>query len=393
MESTRDELGYFRERAAAARAKAEEAAQFPRQREAWVQVAEKWERLASRAESKPAAAAAETAAPISGHDDRIDPAELTRHLSGAGASQRDEVGGGTVRRRAVLAGFLLLSVLTVAAFWPTDKRATTVEENPANAPARFEPQLRASNASGGPAAQAETTTARAEPSAGPDLAAQVVPVPERIAEAPAGPIVHFVAPAEPPPEPLPEAPAPAGPTLDLLWPPEPAPPRVAEAPVPTPPEILMSETGSVGQRPEPEPDLPPSQAAVVALVRQEIAAPDPKRLSPRTSESTREAVVPREQLTGISLPRARRKLIEHRSTLPVARAQKLAHSRLGTCTSLTKTQAGRTWTVVAECSDARVSWPARIRLVLIRKRERLVPALRSRPSTAPTTRARSPRRA
>lgn len=297
-----------------------------------------------------------------------------------------------MRRGAVVAGFLLLSVLAVA-LWPTGKRATTVEENSANAPVRFEPQLRASNASDGPAAQADTTTAPAEPAAVPDLAAQVLPGPERFAEAPAAPIVDFVAPAEPPPEHLAEAPSPAGPILAFLGPREPAPARVAEAPVPTPPEIPMSETGSVGQRPEPEPDLPASEAAVVALVRQELATPDPQRLSPRTPESTRQAVVPREQLTRVSLPRTRRKPMEHRSTLPVARGQKLAHSRLGTCTSLTRTQAGRTWTVVAECSDARVSWPARIRLVLIRKRERLVPGLRGRPSTAPATRARSPRRA
>lgn len=102
----------------------------------------------------------------------------------------------------------------------------------------------------------------------------------------------------------------------------------------------MSETGSVGQRPEPKPDLPASEAAVVALMRQDLAAPDRQRLPPRTSECAREAIVPRQQFTGVSLPPTRRKPTEHRSTPPVA-ARTRAHSRLGTCTSLTRTQAGQ----------------------------------------------------
>ena len=416
MESTSDELGYFRERAAAARAKAEEAAEFPRQREAWVQVAEKWERLASRAESKPAPTAMETqrAAPISGHDDTIAPAELTRHLRGASASQL-EVGGGTVRRGTVVTGFLLLSVLGVAAVWPTDKRATTVEGNPANAPARFEPQLRASSASDGPVAQAEMTTAPAEPAAVPDSAAQVMPVPERFAEAPVAPIVDvvapaepapvhvaeapgpgaptldfvtpaepapvpvaeapapatplvdFVAPAEPRPERLAEVPAPAGPILDFVAPAEPAPERAAEAPAP--PEIPLSETGSVEQRPEPEPDPPASEAAGAGSVSQELAAvPFPQRLSPRRPRPARDGVAPREKLTEISRAITRPKLAERKSAPRVVGATARARSALGTCTSLKKTQAGPTWTVIAECSSARASWPARIRLVLIPKR-------------------------
>lgn len=369
MESTSDDPGYYRERAAAARTRAEEAAEFPGESEAWVQVAEKWERLAERVEGKPAATAAEAEpiAPISGRDDETDAAGLTDHHLDAGAPPSEEVGSAPARRRVrrapVMAACLLLPLLAVAAFWPTGKRATTVADNAAATSAQSEPQSSPSQASGEPAAEpplAEATVTLAARASALDFAAQPPPAPERITDTP----------------------EPAVPTVDFTALAAPASERVAQEPGPAPLEIAMSETGSVGERSEPEPDAPLLEPTRVVSARQEPATVlDPQRLSPRALNTGRNTVAPRGRMT-VS-PHA--KQAQHKSARRVAAPKQRAAPRVGTCTLLERTQAGPTWTVVARCSDVKASRPARIRLVLLRKRDQRVAAARltgGRPSAA-----------
>src|SRR6187200_144628 len=63
MRSTGDSLGDYRARAAACRAMAEKAAEFPSETRTWIQIAEMWEGLAERAEAQPAVGTDEVPVP------------------------------------------------------------------------------------------------------------------------------------------------------------------------------------------------------------------------------------------------------------------------------------------------------------------------------------------
>src|SRR5215210_6303174 len=63
MGSTGDSLGDYRARAAACRAMAEKAAEFPSETRTWIQIAEMWEAISERAEAQPAVGTDEVPVP------------------------------------------------------------------------------------------------------------------------------------------------------------------------------------------------------------------------------------------------------------------------------------------------------------------------------------------
>jgi hypothetical protein len=131
----------------------------------------------------------------------------------------------------------------------------------------------------------------------------------------------------------------------------------------------MSETGSVGQRPEPEPEVAAPEPATTVPSRQKLAAlPNAQRLQARDSESDAEAAPSREKLTGTWWPTACPKPAERKSAVRMELGANRAKAGSASCTFLKKTQTGPAWTVLAKCSDGKASWTAHIRLVLEGKR-------------------------
>jgi hypothetical protein len=350
MGSTGDSLGDYRARAAACRAMAEKAAEFPSETRTWIQIAEMWEGLAERAEAQPAVGTDEVPVPEDADGNATE-------LGAAPASERsvavpsdDEDGRAAparspMRRVAVVAGFLLLPVLAVAAFWPGngEPTATLLAERSTPAPAWSEPTTPSSKvADAGPApavtqvpAAAPASTPVAQPAVSPQAAA-----PASVPTTPPGP-------ATPPP----------------------APERVAEAPPAAPAPETLSETGSVGVRPEPPPEPAAPAPKVVAPSSQKVAAlPPADRLHTRPAEAPAEPASAPQKLTGTWWPTACPKLKDRRSAVPMVLAENRARAGAASCTFLKKTQAGAAWTVVAKCSDGHASWTANIRLVLEGKR-------------------------
>jgi hypothetical protein len=367
MGPTGDNLGDYRARAAACRAMAEKAAEFPSETRTWVQIAEMWEGLAARAEGQspePPSLEITDADRNSGATDSAppsDPAPVSElppaHEAAAATPAR-----GPLRRAAVVAGFLLLPLLAVAAFWPgTDKPAITVAQRSAPAPLSSEPAAQPSKAAE-PSAPVRVIAQAPAPAPAPAAA----PMPDRVvADLPAAAPAAAV---EPPPLPAvamtpPPAPAP----VPTAQPPQ---ERVAEASkapaVPATSEPL-SETGSVGVRPEPAPEV--AAPAPAPSPPQKVAAlPKAQPLKARVSEPADEPAPARPKLTGTWWPSSCPKAKDRKNAVSMELAENRAKAGGASCTFLKKTQAGPAWTVVAKCSDGKASWTAHIRLVLEGKR-------------------------
>ena len=364
MESTGDNLGDYRARAAACRGMAEKAAEFPSETRTWIQIAEMWEGLAERAEAQPAVQTGEVPVP-EGRDgaaaDSIsapDP-EPSVAIPSHDEDARAAPARSPVRRVAVIAGFLLLPVLAVAAFWPGtgEPPATALAERPTPAPAWSEPTTPPSKvADAGPATPAVTqvpaaapaSTPVAEPAAAPQAAApQLAATPSPAPAAPASVPTAAPAPAAPPP----------------------APERVAETPAAAPSAEAMSETGSVGVRPEPVPEpAAPAPAGATPSSQKVAALPPAERLHTGSAEAPPEPASAPQKLTGTWWPTACPKPKDRRSAVPMVLAENRAKAGAASCAFLKKTQVGAAWTVVAKCSDGHASWTANIRLVLEGKR-------------------------
>ena len=337
---------------------AEKAAEFPSETRTWIQIAEMWEGLAERAEAQPAVQTGEVPVP-EGRDgaaaDSIsapDP-EPSVAIPSHDEDARAAPARSPVRRVAVIAGFLLLPVLAVAAFWPGtgEPPATALAERPTPAPAWSEPTTPPSKvADAGPATPAVTQVPAAAPAshvadsavapqaAAPQLAATPTPAPAASASVPT---------------------AAPGPTVP------PASERVAETPAAAPNAEAMSETGSVGVRPEPVPEPAGPAPAAAAPSSQKLAAlPPAERLHTRPAEAPAEPASAPQKLTGTWWPTACPKPKDRRTAVPMVLAENRAKAGPASCTFLKKTQAGAAWTVVAKCSDGHASWTANIRLVL-----------------------------
>ena len=349
MRSTGDSLGDYRARAAACRAMAEKAAEFPSETRTWIQIAEMWEGLAERAEAQPAVGTDEV--PVSedadGNATELGAApapEPSVAVPSDDEEARAAPARSPMRRVAVVAGFLLLPVLAVAAFWPGngEPTATLLAERSTSAPAWSEPTTPSSKVADARPAPAVTQVPAAAPASTPVAQPAVAPQ----AAAPAVPIA---------------APGPAAPP--------PAPERVAEAPPAAPAPETLSETGSVGVRPEPPPEPAAPAPAVAAPSSQKVAAlPPAERLHTRPAEAPAEPASAPQKLTGTWWPTACPKPKYRRSAVPMVLAENRARAGAASCTFLKKTQAGAAWTVVAKCSDGHASWTANIRLVLDGKR-------------------------
>jgi hypothetical protein len=374
MGPTGDNLGDYRARAAACRAMAEKAAEFPSETRTWVQIAEMWEGLAARAEGQsperaPEASSVEmTEADRSG--DATDSAPLSEPAPASALPPAHEAAAATpargpLRRAAVVAGFLLLPVLAVAAFWPgTDKPAITVAQRSAPAPLSSEPTAQPSKAAE-PSAPVRVIAQAPAPAPAP------APMPDRV--------VADLPGAAPAPAPAAEPPAPP-PAVAMTPPPAPAPvptaqppqERVAEAPkAPAAPATSepLSETGSVGVRPEPAPEVAAPAPAPAPSPPQKVAAlPKAQPLKARVSEPADEPAPARPKLTGTWWPSSCPKAKDRKNAVSMELAENRAKAGGASCTFLKKTQAGPAWTVVAKCSDGKASWTAHIRLVLEGKR-------------------------
>ena len=131
----------------------------------------------------------------------------------------------------------------------------------------------------------------------------------------------------------------------------------------------MSETGSVGVRPEPVPEpAAPAPAGATPSSQKLAALPPTERLHTRPAEAPAEPASAPQKLTGTWWPTACPKPKDRRSAVPMVLAENRAKAGAASCTFLKKTQAGAAWTVVAKCSDGHASWTANIRLVVDGKR-------------------------
>ena len=135
MGSTGDSLGDYRARAAACRAMAEKAAEFPSETRTWVQIAEMWEGLAERAEAQPAVGTDEVPVPEATDGDATELASAPDPEPSVAVPSDDEGGRAApprspMRRVAVVAGFLLAFTLSlddlVIARFNTGPGATTL---------------------------------------------------------------------------------------------------------------------------------------------------------------------------------------------------------------------------------------------------------------------------
>jgi hypothetical protein len=365
MGPTGDNLGDYRARAAACRAMAEKATEFPSETRTWVQIAEMWEGLAARAEGQSAEGAPEPSSVEMTEADRdggaTDSAPLSEPAPASALPPAHEAATparGPLRRAAVVAGFLLLPVLAIAAFWPgTEKPAITVAQRSAPAPAWSEPEVQSSKTPE-PSAPVRVIAQAPAPTLAP------APAPERVvADSPA---------AAPTPAPAAE-PIPPLPAVATRLPPAPVPTaqpsqeRVAEAPAVPATSEPLSETGSVGVRPEPAPEVAAPTPA--PSPQQKVAAlPKAQPLKARASEPPDEPAPAREKLTGTWWPSSCPKAKDRKNAVSMELAENRAKAGGASCTFLKKTQAGAAWTVVAKCSDGKASWTAHIRLVLEGKR-------------------------
>lgn len=329
MASTNDNLGDYRARAAACRAMAESAQEFPSETRTWLQIAEMWEGLAARAEGRPVNA--HDAAPSAPGDGAhaTNAVSLPADAPAGGSRHRGQEGGAApqrsgVRRVAVIAGFLLLPVLALAAFLPgTGKRTPTVQAQAPIVRAPETPATKSADPSPPQRATVELATTPPPPAPAPETATAPPPSQERVANA-------------------------AGVAGN------------AEA---------MSETGSVGQRPEPEPEVAPLEPPTTAPSRQKLAAlPNPQRLQARDSEPDTEPAPSPAKLTGTWWPTTCPKPAERKNAVRMELGTNRAKAGAASCTFLKKTQTGPAWTVLAKCSDGKASWTAHIRLVLEGKR-------------------------
>jgi len=330
---------------------AEKAAEFPSETRTWIQIAEMWEGLAERAEAQPAVGTDEVPVPEATDGDATELGSAPDPEPSVATPSDDEEGRAAparspMRRVAVVAGFLLLPVLAVAAFWPGtgEPPATALAERPTPAPAWSEPTTSPSKvADAGPATPAVTRVPAPAPASTPAADSAVAP--------------HAAAPASVPT-------AATGPAV-----PPPAPERVAEAPPAAPSPETLSETGSVGVRPEPIPEPAAPAPAAAAPSSQKLAAlPQAERLHTRPAEAPAEPASAPQKLTGTWWPTACPKPKDRRTAVPMVLAENRAKAGAASCTFLKKTQAGAAWTVVAKCSDGHASWTANIRLVLEGKR-------------------------
>lgn len=321
MGSTGDNIGEYRARAAACRAMAEKAAEFPSETRTWLQIAEMWEGLAARSEGGPEGAGEGqvegNVGEKSGGDGSVSPGEPALALT---AVHVEAAHRSPARRAAVIAGFLLLPILALAAFLPsTGKQAATVTDRAATSP----PQ----------------NVAASSPSP------RATPEPPVIAPQPPSPLAETAPAAQPTPE------------------------RVADATAVQPSPEALSETGSVGQRPEPQPEAAGAEPAAAPPSQQKVAAlPGPQRPLARASEAPAEPTPSREKLTGTWWPTACPSPAERKTAVRMELGDNRAKAGAASCTFLKKTQAGPAWTVVAKCSDGKASWTAHIRLVLEGKR-------------------------
>jgi hypothetical protein len=129
----------------------------------------------------------------------------------------------------------------------------------------------------------------------------------------------------------------------------------------------LSETGSVGVRPEPAPEVAAPTPA--PSPQQKVAAlPKAQPLKARASEPPDEPAPAREKLTGTWWPSSCPKAKDRKNAVSMELAENRAKAGGASCTFLKKTQTGPAWTVVAKCSDGKASWTAHIRLVLEGKR-------------------------
>jgi hypothetical protein len=143
---------------------------------------------------------------------------------------------------------------------------------------------------------------------------------------------------------------------------------VADAAAVQPSPEALSETGSVGQRPELQPEAAGAEPASAPPSQQKVAAlPSPHRPLTRASEPPAEPAS-REKLTGTWWPTACPTAAERKTAMRMELGDNRAKAGAASCTFLKKTQAGPAWTVVAKCSDGKASWTAHIRLVLEGKR-------------------------
>lgn len=339
---------------------AEKAAEFPSETRTWIQIAEMWEGLAERAEATPAVGSGEVPVPEGTDGDATelgsapDPQPSVATPS-HDADARAAPARSPMRRVAVVAAFLLLPVLAVAAFWPGtgEPPATALAERPAPAPAWSEPTTPPSEvADAGRATPAVTRLPAAAPASTPVAEPAVAPQ----AAAPQLAATPTPAPAAPASVPT-AAPGPAVPPA--------APDRVTETLAAARNAEAMSETGSVGVRSEPMPEPAAPAPAAAAPSSQKLAAlPPAERLHTRPAEAPAEPASAPQKLTGTWWPTACPKPKDRRSAVPMVLAENRAKAGAASCTFLKKTQAGAAWTVVAKCSDGHASWTANIRLVL-----------------------------
>jgi hypothetical protein len=279
---------------------AEKAAEFPSETRTWIQIAEMWEGLAERAEAQPAVGTDEVPVPEATDGDATELASAPDPEPSVAVPSDDEErraapARSPMRRVAVVAGFLLLPVLAVAAFWPGtgEPPATALPERPTPAPAWSEP----------------TTPPSKVADAGPRPLRS--PRSRRPRRRHMWPILLWRLKLPPRNLPLRPTPAPAasasvptaapGPTVP------PAPERVAETPAAAPNAEAMSETGSVGVRPEPAPEPAGPAPAAAAPSSQKLAAlPPAERLHTRPAEAPADPASAPQKLTGTWWPTAAR---------------------------------------------------------------------------------------
>ena len=316
----------YRARAATCRAKAEKAGEHPGEANTWLQVAAMWDGLADRLERgvapvPPASAAPEPdAAPIAEAPPKtgpeLPPREVPRTLPPAAVEPARP--RSPLRRAAVVAALLLVSLAAVLWLWPrTDRPKETADRSGGAEETAVPRPPSAAPANGEPA----TKTVAAQP-------AQKAPV--QTADA-APPAQVAVAPPEARPEPPkaePDTKA-AGQGSDL------AAPDAAPSPAEAGPALPASADATPAALP---PSEPPAAAA---------------QFGPAA---------------GTWWPEACPTAAERRTAVPMILAEDRARAGASSCTFQKKTPAPNGWTIVARCSDGRESWTAHIRLVHAGKR-------------------------
>jgi hypothetical protein len=349
----------YRARAAACRAKAEKAGEYPGEANTWLQVAAMWDGLADRLErgADPVPSASATAEPDASPIAEACPnagPEPGEELPGQELPQRElprqelplrevprtpalpvaESAGPRspqLRRLVVVAGLLLVSLAAILWLWPRTDRPKHTAERAGRAETAAMPQPPAApRATALPAAEEPSKTAAASP-------AQEAPI---------------------------QAPVQTGAATSSS-------PGAAASPAAVPSEV----------RPEPPKAEPDARAAGQgAESAAPGAAPPPVERGPSlpTSADTAPAALPPPEPPAVAAqfgpaagtwwPEACPTAAERRTVVPMILSEDRARAGASSCTFQKKTPAPNGWAIVARCSDGRESWTAHIRLVHAGKR-------------------------